>query len=101
MARSSGIIRSGTWLYDGSVDRPVDVIALEFDWWYELARADGQLEEGEEPASVGPDGCLYYARFQHAGTSVSPTTVDSPGFETLDEAMSAAQAKVAGPIKWQ
>lgn len=26
------IVKSGTWLYDGTVEKPVDIIALDYDW---------------------------------------------------------------------
>lgn len=95
------VVRSGTWLYDGTLEQPVDVVALNFDWWHELASADGLLEEGETPLPLGPTGFLYYARFQHAGDSSAPTSVDTPGHRTLAAAMEAAERKVAGGIAWQ
>ncbi|MEK8035075.1 hypothetical protein AACH06_30020 [Ideonella sp. DXS29W] len=96
-----GIVQVGTWKYDGSVERPVDIIALEVDWWYELARVEGQLDSDERPMPLGPQGCLYYARFKHAGTAIEPTFVDTPGFQTLEEAKSAAQRKVDSLIQWK
>jgi hypothetical protein len=60
----------GEWLYYGSTPQPVSIVALAFDYWYELGRADDQLEVGEEPMPMGPDGVLYYASF---------TGIDSPG----------------------
>ena len=95
------IVCCGTWLYDGSVERPVDIVALNSDWWYELAKADDQLDEGEEPMPLGPDGTLYYARFQRAGEASLPTWVDTLGHQTLHAAMSAAELKVNGGITWQ
>ncbi len=95
------IVCSGTWLYGGSVERPVDVVALSFDWWYELAKADGQLEEGEVPLALGPDGVLYYARFRCAGDLSSPTWVETQGEATLQAAMDAAALKVVGGITWR
>ena len=50
------IVRTGTWLYDGTVEKPVDIIALEYDWWYSLASKDGQLDDDVEPNPLGPDG---------------------------------------------
>ena len=38
------IVARGTWLYGGSVETPVDIIALDYDWEYEFDRTDGQLE---------------------------------------------------------
>lgn len=66
-------MRTGIWLYDGTVEKSVDIIALEFGWWYSLAFEDGQLEDGEEQIPLGPDCCLYYARFQRALDTNEPT----------------------------
>jgi hypothetical protein len=95
------IVRSGTWLYDGTVERNVDVVALNFDWWYELAKEDVSLEEGEQPLPLGPDGVLYYARFQRAGDTSTATWVDTPGHPTLAAAMQAAEQRVVSGVKWQ
>jgi hypothetical protein len=95
------IVRSGVWLYDDLVDRPVDIVSLAFDYWYELARADGQLEHGEQPTPMGPDGCLYYVRFRAAGSTATPTTVDSIGFSRLVDAAEAANLKAPSPIRWE
>jgi len=94
------IIKAGTWLYNNEVARPVDIIALDYDFWYELGKADEQLETGEEPEPLSPEGFLYYARFQRAGETSEPTWVDSPGRRTIDAAMNDAQEKVPRPISW-
>ena len=94
------IVRTGTWLYDGTVSKPVDIIALDFDWWHELAKADGQLEPDERPIEPDAQGWIYYVRFQGALNRSEPTEVDSFGHRTVEEAMSLAQAKVHGPIQW-
>jgi len=94
------IVLTGTWLYDGIVEKPVDIIALEYDWWYSLAATDGQLEEDEKPLPLGQEGCLYYARFQRASTTSEPTWVDTHGHQQLAEAMKAAEEKVEGKIDW-
>jgi len=95
------IVLTGTWLYDGLVEKAVDIVALEYDWWHSLAEADGQLEEGETPLPLGPDGCLYYVRFQRALNPAESTWVDSYGHQTLSGAMAAAEDKVVGKIGWQ
>jgi hypothetical protein len=94
------VVETGIWSYDNMVEMPVDIVALDYDWWYELAKADGQLEDGEKPVDPGNDGFLYYARFQRAGEPDEPTWVDSDGHKTSAEAMKAAQIKVAGKIVW-
>jgi hypothetical protein len=95
------IVKTGQWLYDGSVERPVDIVGLDFDFWYELARADGQLDEGEEPESPGGAGLLYYVRFQHAGEKSEPTRVDSQAFTTVEAAMAEADSKTPTPVVWK
>ena len=94
------IVRTGTWLYDGTVARPVDIVALDFDWWYQLAEADGDLEPDEKPIEPDAQGWIYYVRFKRASDTSEPTWVDSFGDRTIEEAMSAAQAKVQAPIQW-
>jgi hypothetical protein len=104
VARQHGylrIMRTGDWLYDGAVRMPVDVVALDVDRWFELRRADGDRHTREEPQPLGPDGFLYFVRFQGAGQTTTPTSVDSRGHSTVEEAMSTAQAKVPWPISWQ
>ena len=93
-------MRSGTWLYDDAVPKPVDVVGLDFDFWYEIGRADDQLEPDEMPQPLNADGVLYYVRFRSAGDESLPTWVDSPGFDTIEAAVAEAQAKAPAPIEW-
>lgn len=94
------IVRSGTWRYAGSVDRPVDVVALPYDFWHELGAVDDQLEPGETPQPLGADGVLFYVRFQRAGELTTPTWPDSAGYPTIESAVQAAEARVPGGITW-
>lgn len=64
------VVAEGTWIYGVSAEMPVAVISLQYDFWYELAKSDEQLEPGEEPRPLGPDGVIYYSCF---------TKVDSGG----------------------
>lgn len=93
------IVRTGRWLYAATVDLPVDVIALPFDFWFEIAKADHALEVGEHP-SLGAAGQLYYVRFRCAGDPREPTWVDSSGFETVEAAMNLAKQKAPSAIIW-
>ena len=92
------VVRSGSWLYDGSVVSPVHLIQTDYDFWYETTRADGTLEPGEHP-ELNPEGHLYYVCFREVPSS-SPLWVDSEGFPSLGLAEAHAQSKVAGPITW-
>jgi hypothetical protein len=94
------IMLNGHWLYDEKVEMPVDIVGIDRDWWFELSKADGMLEDGEAPMPLGDNGLLYYARFRHAGEVEEPTWVDTHGCATLAQAMAAAQDKVPTPITW-
>lgn len=94
------IVQAGVWTHDSTVERSVDIVALDYDWWYELAKADDQLEGGERPKVPDSDGFLYYVRFQRAGETDEPSCVDSDGHKTSVEAMNAAQEKVASRLIW-
>jgi hypothetical protein len=79
----------------------VDVIGLDYDYWYELAKADDRLEQGEQPEALSSEGLLYYARFRHAGEQSEPTSVDSIGRSTIDVAMRDAEEAAPGAITWE
>lgn len=94
------IVRSGRWLYADAVDKPVDVVGLPYDFWFELAKADEQLEPDETPKAPGEDGVLFYVRFRHAGETSTPTWPDSSGHPTIDAAIKAAEELAPTTIIW-
>ena len=81
----------GSWKYDGAVDEPVRIVGLSYDYHYSLADADHQLNPGEEPGPLGPDGLLYYVVF---------TQLCGPGFPTVLQAKGYAQSQVEPEISW-
>ncbi len=95
------IVRSGTWLYDEIAPLPVDIVGLDYDFWYGIGEADGHLERTEEPTPLPPSGFLYYVRFRHAGETAEPTWVDSLGHPTPEHAMADAEKRVPSPISWE
>lgn len=94
------IVRSGRWLYDDTVEMPVDIIGLPYDFWFELAKADEQLDPGETPTAPGESGLLFYVRFRRAGETSTPTWPDSAGYVTIDEAVRAAEERAPTAIVW-
>ena len=94
------IVKKGTWLYGDSVRKPVDIIALDFDWWYDMVKKEGGQDEGEEPMPLGKQGYIYYVRFKSAGETEHPTWVDSGGDRELNDAIKLAESKVVSKIKW-
>lgn len=114
--KSVRIVRVGTWRRAGdersdrhSADRPntppdehpVDIVALDYDWWYAMAEADGQLAPDEVPARSGAEGWLYYVRFTDAGNTRDVVSVDSMGYATISAAVRYAASKVRGTIRWR
>lgn len=91
------VVVKGTWLYDGAVSMPVEVVSLDYDFWYAIAEANQTLEPDEQPA-LNPDGCLFYLRFRPAQSH--DFWPDSPGFGTVEEAKIAAEERVPGPVTW-
>jgi hypothetical protein len=95
------VVATGVWLYDGTVPTKVRVVMLDYDFWFTIAEADGDLEPGEAP-NLNAENRLYYVRHRPGwpkrGCSFWP---DSPGFQTVAEAVAAAEAAVPGPIVWQ
>ena len=93
------LVRSGIWKYDGSVDMPVDIVQLDFDFWHEISKWDGLLKPGESP-ELNSEGFLYYVCFR-SDPLKTPGWVDSPGLKSLDEACRWAESKVTGGISWR
>lgn len=50
------LVRSGHWLYDGTVPMPVNIVGLDFDFWYDIAREEAMLDDGEVPLEPGAEG---------------------------------------------
>ena len=94
------VVATGEWLYDGSIPTLVRVVRLDYDFWYALGEADGDLEEGERPALNG-DGFVFYVRLRPGWSPGRPFWPDSRGFATMEEAKAAAEAAVPAPIKWR
>lgn len=94
------IVRSGRWLYDDNVEMPVDIVGLTYDFWFELGKADDQLESGEAPTRPGESGLLFYVRFRRAGETSTPTWPDSAGYVTIGEAIRAAEERAPTAIVW-
>lgn len=94
------VFRSGTWLYDGVVIKPVDIIGLDYDFWYDLHKVDGLLSPEDKPEPLSDDGWLYYARFRYAGEHSEPTWVDSDARKTIVAAMNDAEKKSPSQINW-
>lgn len=91
------MVAEGDWLYDGAVSRPVWIVRTDVDVWFEIAKADDQLEPGEVPR-LNDEGHVFYACFQRpVPDAFWPAGGGSP---TLDDAKRRAQARVPAGIAW-
>lgn len=97
MAKQQLVLR-GKWLYDNSVYQPVQIFVIDYDYYYELAKADGQLESGEEP-ELNEKGEMYLIKWGGSSDFHSYGTVEYGGF-TLEEAKSKVDEKVSG-VLWE
>jgi hypothetical protein len=79
------VVATGVWMYDEAVPTTVRVVMLDYDFWYAVAAADGELEPDETP-ELNEEGRLYYVRHRPGwpaeGCSFWPY---SQGFHFLTE----------------
>lgn len=96
------VVATGAWHYDDAVSMPVQVVRLDYDFWYAIAEADETLEPGEVPG-LNDDGYLFYVRFQTANAEGTTPSFwpDSPGFASAVDAKLSAEARVPNPITWR
>ncbi len=92
-------VASGSWQYAQTALMPVFVVRLDYDFWYEVARADGTLEEGEVP-NLNENGNAYYVAF-HRLRDDGSFWPDSGPHRSLDDAKTAAETRVPSPICWR
>ncbi|UFS60407.1 hypothetical protein [Subtercola endophyticus] len=94
------IQRQGRWLYGAATYLPVDIVSLNYDFWYELAKADHQLEPDEHPTPLNAEGVLYYYRYRQAAKPSASVCPDSIGYTEIEDAMKAAEERSPSPIQW-
>lgn len=77
---------------------PVFIIATDYDFWFQVAKADGDLEPGEQP-DLNAEGRLYYLSFRCLRDD-GTFWPDSVHYKSIDEAKAAGQSRVPTPIVW-
>jgi hypothetical protein len=89
----SELIAVGSWLYDGSTRREIELTARPANWaasrWMENERGGAELNEAA-PIPQTPDGRVYYVG-----------TTEGGEFATADEAMAWADTQPWGPVDWR
>lgn len=94
------LVAAGEWLYDGDVPTAVAVVRLDYDFWYAIAEADGDLTPDERP-SLNSDGHAYYIRFKPGWSEGKPFWPHGQGYMTVDDAKRAAESMVPGGVSWR
>lgn len=94
------IVLKGSWLYGGTAPSPIRIVKQNYDFWYEIGKADDQLEPGEEE-ELNEEGTLYYVIFKACEHREKPWWVDSHGLLDLEAAMRHAEERVQGKVTWE
>ena len=97
MRKQEQVLR-GKWLYDNSVYKPVQVFVIDYDYYYEIAKADGQLETGEEPV-LNEAGEMYMIKWNDDPDFLSFGPIENGGL-SLEEAKEKVESKVFGVV-WE
>jgi hypothetical protein len=93
-------VKTGEWLYDNQTPMTVKIFVLNFDYNYEIAKADGQLDEGEKP-ELNEEGEIYMIKWGSGDFFDNDlVTKDWGGFD-LNAAIKKAQTKVNSKINWK
>jgi hypothetical protein len=93
------VVARGTWLYDGVAPTAVLVVQLDYDFWFAVGEANGDLAADETPA-LNDAGHLYYVRHKPGWTEGEPFWPDGLGYATAAQAKAAAEASLPGPVEW-
>jgi hypothetical protein len=97
MAKQELVLR-GKWLYDNCVYQPVQIFVLDYDYYHEIAKADGQLEPGDEPY-LNEKGEMYMIKWDDNPDFQAFGPIDSGGL-TLEEAKNKVEEQVSGVV-WE
>lgn len=99
VVRMIRVVATGTWLYDGVAQLDVLVVEADYDFWFSLGEADGELDSGEAPV-LNSEGHVYYVRYRPGWRPAMPFWPDSAGFMSIANAKTAAEAKLLSPVTW-
>ena len=89
---------SGFWLYDGLIKYGVKIEALDYDYWYELEKSDGNNVSDEKPI-LNSDGETFMIVWMDE--NMSKKISDSyAGAVSLEEAKEIALKISGSTITW-
>jgi hypothetical protein len=93
------VVATGTYQYPDTIRRPVAIVRVDHDYWYELAKADNDLDVGQLPV-VDDEGHAFYVSYSNIreGGTFRP---DSRTHRTFGDAKFDAEQRAPAPITWQ
>ena len=93
------VLDSGRCMWRGDTHIGVHLIRIPYDYWYELGKADGNLEPGAHP-ELGNDGFGYYIVWGDDPLGWKISGVSSPTMKTPDEAFAWANLEAKSDVTW-
>jgi hypothetical protein len=92
-------VKTGKWVYDNEVTLIVKIFRLNYDYYYEIAKADDRLESNEEP-NLNKNGESYMIKWGEGEFSDKDLVTRDWGGLTLESAIKKAESKIKTDIKW-
>jgi hypothetical protein len=83
------ILKSGTWLYNGSISHEVWIVRQKFDYFYDAGYEDA-------PEKLNSDGELFQVLIARDGAVLSVL----PASYSIEEAITKAHQKIPQGIEW-
>lgn len=90
-------IQRGKWLYDGRILKGVRILAINYDYWYDVEESDGFDMSAEEP-ELNEQGEMYMIEWMNA--SFTKMESFSVGLLDLVKTQELAQSIVKQSINW-
>jgi hypothetical protein len=90
----------GQWFYDNIIPKIVKIFALNYDYNYEIAKADDQLEELEKP-ELNENGEMFMIKWGNGSFSDKDLVTKEYGGLDLNSAINKAENIVHGKIEWK
>lgn len=90
-------VKCGHWYYDNTIKKGVSIVAINYDYWYELEKSDG-LNMGDERPNLNDNGEMYMIHWFDADFN-NRESFSVAGL-TLEEAIKRAEVITAQKIEW-
>ena len=95
--RQARLVLKGQWLYQNVIPMPVQIFAINYDYYYEMDLEEDCLQDGQEP-ELNQDGEIYMVAWHDDKYFSFAASVGFGGL-TLQEAKASAES-VVSQIDW-